>query len=65
MNLETALLDSLKRKQQEHAFDSMRRPDKRDAFEYGYRVGVMAGLEEAVKVLLKLLDEEKNGENDI
>jgi hypothetical protein len=41
------------------------RPQARDAFEYGYRVGVVAGYEAAINVLLKLLDEEKYSDNDL
>lgn len=63
--IDAKLLNALKTKQQEHAVESLKRPIKCDAFEYGYRVGVMAGLEEAVNVLLKLIDEEKHGNDDI
>jgi hypothetical protein len=43
----------------------MKRPQNRDAFEYGYRVGVVAGYEAAINVLLSMLDEEKNSDNDL
>ena len=65
MNIETKLLNALKAEQQQFAVDALKRPIERDAFEYGYRVGVVAGYESAVNVLLKLLDEEKHLDNDL
>lgn len=65
MNFETQLLARLKAKQQEFALTALSRPQERDAFEYGYRVGVVAGYEAAINVLLQLLDEEKNGDKDL
>ena len=65
MNFETTLLNRLKEEQHKFAADALRRPQERDAFEYGLRVGMFAGYEAAINVLLKLLDEEKNGDNDI
>jgi hypothetical protein len=65
VNLETKLLNALKDEQQEFALQALRRPVERDAFEYGYRVGNMAGLESAMNVLLKLVDEEKHVDNDL
>ena len=65
MSLETQLLNRLKAEQQQFAVDALKRPVERDAFEYGYRVGTVAGYEAAINVLLKLLDEEKNLDNDL
>lgn len=65
MNLDSLLLNRLKEEQQKFAVDALKRPQERDAFEYGFRVGMFAGYEAAINVLLKLLDEEKNGDNDI
>ena len=65
MNIETKLLNRLKAEQQSYAVEALKRPQTRDAFEYGHRVGVMAGYEAALNVLLKLLDEEQNGNDDI
>ena len=65
MNLETRLLNVLKTKQQEFAVESLRRPVTKDTFEYGYRVGVVAGYEAAIDVLLSLIDEEKYRDNDL
>jgi hypothetical protein len=65
MNIETKLLNRLKAEQQSYAVEALKRPQTRDAFEYGHRVGVMAGYEAALNVLLKLLDEEQNGDNDL
>lgn len=63
--IETKLLNRLKAEQQRFSVDALRRPQERDAFEYGYRVGVVAGYEAAINSLLKLLEEEKSGGNDI
>lgn len=57
---ESVLLGKLKDEQAKYALQAMRQPDKRDAFEYGYRVGVMAGLEQAIGVLLKSVEEENS-----
>ena len=65
MNFETQLLVRLKEKQQQFALDALRRPQERNAFEYGYRVGMVAGYESAIDVLLSLIDEEQYGEKDI
>lgn len=65
MSLESKLLNRLKAEQQQFAVDALKRPVERDAFEYGYRVGMVAGYEAAINVLLKLLDEEKNLDNDL
>jgi hypothetical protein len=65
VNIETKLLNALKAEQQQFAIDALKRPVERDAFEYGYRVGMVAGYESAVNVLLKLVDEEKHLDNDL
>jgi hypothetical protein len=65
MNVELQLLNRLKVEQQSFAVDALRRPQTRDTFEYGYRVGMVAGYEAAINVLLTLLDEEKNFDNDL
>jgi len=65
VNLETKLLNRLKAEQQRFAVEALKRPQNRDAFEYGYRVGMVAGYEAAVDVLIKLIDEEHHGDNDI
>ena len=62
--IETKLLNHLKAQQQQFSVDALKRPQERDAFEYGYRVGVVAGYEAAINALLKLLEEEKSGVND-
>ena len=65
MSIEAKLLNRLKAEQQQFAVDALSRPQARDAFEYGYRVGVVAGYEAAINVLLKLLDEEKYSDTDL
>lgn len=65
MNFEERLLGQLKSEQQSFALEALKRPVTRDAFEYGYRVGMVAGYEAAVNALLALLDEERNGDRDL
>ena len=65
MNIESQLLNRLKAEQQSFAIEALKRPQTRDTFEYGYRVGMFAGYEAAIDVLLNLLDEEKNLDNDL
>lgn len=65
MNLAERLFNRLKADQQSFALDALRRPQTRDSFEYGYRVGMVAGYEAAITVLLQLLKEEKDSDPDI
>jgi hypothetical protein len=65
VSIEAQLLNTLKVKQQEFALESLKRPQNRDTFEYGYRVGVVAGYEAAINVLLAILDEERNSDKDL
>ena len=65
MNIEQQLLNRLKAEQQTFALEPLQRPQTRDTFEYGYRVGMVAGYEAAINVLLSLLDEEKHVGNDL
>ena len=65
MNIESKLLNLLKANQAEFALEALKRPQDRDTFEYGYRVGMVAGYEAAIDVLLNLIDEDENGNNDL
>ena len=65
MIIHDKLLNRLKAEQQEFAVDALRRPQTRDTFEYGYRVGVFAGYEAAINVLLNLLSEERTSDPDL
>jgi len=65
VSIEAQLLNNLKVKQTEFALESLKRPQNRDTFEYGYRVGVVAGYEAAINVLLAILDEERNSDKDL
>lgn len=64
-NIETRFLNALKAQQQRFALEALRKPQTRDAFEYGYRVGVVAGYEAAIDILLQLLKEEKDSDPDL
>lgn len=63
--IETRLLNALKAQQQLFALEALRKPQTRDAFEYGYRVGVVAGYEAAIEVFLQLLKEEQHSDPDL
>ena len=65
MNIETKLLNKLKVEQQMFAVEALKKPQTRDAFEYGYRVGTVAGYEAAINVLLNLIDEDKHSDDDL
>jgi hypothetical protein len=65
VNIEQQLLNRLKAEQQTFALEALQRPQTRDTCEYGYRVGMVAGYEAAINVLLSLLDEEKHVGNDL
>ena len=65
MNLADRLFNRLKADQQSFALDALRRPQTRDTFEYGYRVGIVQGYEAAINVLLNLLKEEKDNDPDL
>ena len=59
------IFDRLKKGQQEFALNALRRPQTRDAFEYGYRVGMVEGYEAAINIVLAALKEEKDVEKDL
>lgn len=62
MDFATKLLNALKAEQQSYALLSLRQPNQRDLFEYGYRSGIVGGLEKATDILLNLVaKEEKHG----
>lgn len=65
MALADKLLNRLKAEQQQFSVDALKRPVNRDAFEYGYRVGMVAGYEAAIEALLNMLDEERNDDRDL
>lgn len=65
MAFETDLLNRLKAEQQQFALDALKRPVSRDNFEYGYRVGVVAGYEAAVNALLDLVRKERDDDKDL
>lgn len=63
--IEQILLNRLKEAQREFALESLQKPNNRDAFEYGHRVGTVAGFELAINVLLATVQEEKYGDKDL
>lgn len=58
------LLARLKAEQASYALTSLQRPASKDAFEYGFRAGVVAGYENSINLLLALLKEEKDRDSD-
>ena len=65
MNFETILLNKLKNLQVQYAVDSLRSIGDKSEFDFGYRAGCFAGIEKSIDCLLKVLDEQKNGEPDL
>lgn len=63
--IEQKLLVRLKEAQREYAIGALQRPSQKDTFEYGHAVGVIAGFEMAINILLELHQEEKYGDKDI
>jgi len=63
--IEQKLLVRLKEAQRDYAIGALNRPSQRDTFEYGHAVGVVAGYEMAINVLLTLVNEEKHGNKDL
>lgn len=57
MSVERAILN-LQREQQELAAAALRSPSSRDAFEYGRMVGMYAGIERAIAVLMSTITAE-------
>ncbi len=64
MTLADHLLMQLKVEQGRYALEALQRPGDKTVFEYGVRVGHVAGLDFAISLLLSALDEERNGERD-
>lgn len=64
-NLPDRLLARLKAEQASYALTSLQRPNQRDAFEFGFRSGVVAGYEISINILLSLLQEERNSDPDL
>jgi hypothetical protein len=65
MNIEQRLLNALKARQAEFALEGLTRPLQRDAFEYGYRTGMVNGYEAAINTLLDLIKDERDGDPDL
>lgn len=63
--IEQKLLVRLKEAQREYAFGALQRPSQKDTFEYGHAVGVVAGYEMAINILLEIVNEEKYGNKDL
>lgn len=59
---DSAILNRLKHRQAQFALDSLRTPGDRSEYEFGYRVGVVAGYEKAMEEILALLKEERDND---
>lgn len=57
---EGELLNRLKRAQEQYALEALKMPQEKSEYEYGLRVGVVAGYEKAINVLLAMVDEDKS-----
>ena len=63
--IDQKLLVRLKEAQRDHAMGALQRPSLKDTFEYGHAVGVVAGYEMAINILLEIVQEEKYGNKDL
>ena len=54
------VLNAITQAQQELAIAALRTPNSHDAFEYGRMVGMYAGLERALEVIMSTIKEEDN-----
>ena len=52
------VLNAITQAQQELAVSALRTPNSHDAFEYGRMVGMYAGLERALEVIMSTIKEE-------
>jgi hypothetical protein len=59
------LLNRLKAEQASYALEALRKPGTKTEFEFGHRCGYLVGLDKAIDILLKALDEERHGERDL
>lgn len=57
---ESALLRLLKEEQAKFSIEALRRPSNGSEFEYGYRCGLVAGLEVAMNKIIESVKEEEN-----
>ena len=53
------VLNAITNAQQELAIAALRTPNSHDAFEYGRMVGMYAGLERAIEVILSTINEDE------
>lgn len=60
---EARLLSKLKDMQSSYALESLRKPGDGSQFEYGKRVGYVAGVEAAISALLTTIADERKGED--
>lgn len=63
--METMLLNRLKAEQQRYALEALMHPSEKNAFEYGQRSGIVAGIEAAINILLNLINDQKYGNDDL
>jgi hypothetical protein len=61
MNPESRLLNALKSEQVGFAVDALKRPMDKTEFEYGFRSGVVHGLQMAVEMLVQIASDNKSG----
>jgi len=57
---EQYLLNRLKEEQVKYSVNALRNPGDKGLFDFGSRVGFVAGLEHAIAILLKAVDEENS-----
>jgi hypothetical protein len=65
MTLDGQLLSRIKDAQAHYALQALQLPGDKTEFEYGYRCGVVAGLEKANNLLIEMFKEERDGDPDL
>ena len=56
---EEALINALKNEQARFAVDALRPSSDKTEYDYGFRVGKMAGIDTAIEVILGIIEESK------
>lgn len=65
MNLPERLLAAIKAEESSYALQALKNPGGKTLFDFGQRVGYLAGLSKAEELLLALLKDERDGGDDL
>ena len=61
---EAQIIARLKAEQADYAQQALRLPNEKTEFDFGYRVGTMAGLERAINLIFALIKESEEDKMD-